>query len=284
MSQPTETNQKSNPIRNELIILITGDKPKNLLAGNPQANALAYSKQMANALGEVSGRALNQIVRDNPGKKIVLLSGLELGVEQAAARRALEMGIEVRAFIPHKEHGKNWTFDNQKQYQELTRKITESAGTVQTSEKDYSPQRTQLRDYRMVDEAQVVVSLHAPNNEPAHQKTLDYAAKHSKAILNIWTEAEKTLGEVSKNLGDKKMQNQTPAKLEIRELIRREDVRAEPDKIFLFGDNLKESGYGGQAKEMRGEANARGIPTKKNQQTVRRVFLPTKNLRRIKKR
>lgn len=52
-------------------------------------------------------------------------------------------------------------------------------------------------------------------------------------------------------------------KIEIREHITRDDVRAEKDKIFLFGDNLTERGFGGQAKEMRGEQNAVGIPTKK---------------------
>jgi len=263
MSQSLEANHNASGQREELKILITGDKPKNLLAGNPQVNALAYSKQMADALEKVSELALNEIVKDNPNKKIVLLSGLELGVEQAAARRALEMGIEIRAFIPHKEHGKNWTFDNQKQYQELTRRIAENGGTVQTSDKEYSPQRTQLRDYGMIDEAHVVVSLHNPNDAPTHQKTLDYAAKHSKTVLNVWTEAEKTLNEISKKFDDQKAQNRTASRIEIRQLVRREDVRAEPDKFFLFGDNLKESGYGGQAKEMRGEANARGIPTKK---------------------
>ncbi len=154
----------------------------------------------------------------------MLLSGLELGVEQSAARRALEMGIEVRAFIPHKEHGKNWTFDNQKQYQELTRRIAENGGTVQTSDKEYSPQRTQLRDYRMVDEAHIIATLHNPHDAPAHQKTLDYAAKHSKTVLNVWTEAEKTLGEISKNLDDKKARNQMATRIEIRELVRREDL------------------------------------------------------------
>ena len=276
MLQSLETNHNASGQREELKILITGDKPKNLLAGNPRSADLAYSKQMADALEEVSEQALNKIVKDNPNKKIVLLSGLELGIEQAAARRAVESEIEVRAFIPHKEHGKNWTLDNQKQYQELTREIVKNGGTVQNSDKEYSPQRTQLRDYRMVDESQIIISLHAPNNAPAHQKMLDYAAKHSKAILNIWTDAEKTLGEVSKNLDDKRAQNQTPAKLEIRKRITREDVRAEPDKIFLFGDNLKESGYGGQAKEMRGEANARGIPTKKEPANARTSFFNDK--------
>ena len=283
MSQPLETNQNSNEQREELKILITGDKPKNLLAGNLQANALAYSKQMANALEEVSGRVFEQTVKGNPNKKIVLLSGLELGVEQSAARRALEMGIEVRAFIPHKEHGKNWTFDNQKQYQELTRRIAENGGTVQTSDKEYSPQRTQLRDYRMVDEAHIIATLHNPHDAPAHQKTLDYAAKHSKTVLNVWTEAEKTLVEISKNLDDKKVRNQMASRIEIRELVRREDLSAEPDKIFLFGDNLKQSGFGGQAKEMRGAANARGIPTKKEPANARTSFFNDKEFEANKK-
>jgi len=47
------------------------------------------------------------------------------------------------------------------------------------------------------------------------------------------------------------------------EFITRKYVRANPDKIFLFGDNLLGRGYGGQARVMRGEPNAIGIPTKK---------------------
>ncbi len=45
--------------------------------------------------------------------------------------------------------------------------------------------------------------------------------------------------------------------------ITREIVQANPDKIFLFGDNLQRVGMGGQAGAMRGEPNAVGIPTKK---------------------
>ncbi|MHA1591486.1 MAG: DUF7831 domain-containing protein [Candidatus Heimdallarchaeaceae archaeon] len=45
--------------------------------------------------------------------------------------------------------------------------------------------------------------------------------------------------------------------------ITRKYVREHPEKIFVFGDNCLHSGYGGQAKEMRGEPNAYGIPTKR---------------------
>ena len=55
----------------------------------------------------------------------------------------------------------------------------------------------------------------------------------------------------------------TQPKGEKRDRITREMVQAEPDTIFLFGDNLLGKGFGGQAKEMRGEPNAIGIPTKR---------------------
>jgi len=44
--------------------------------------------------------------------------------------------------------------------------------------------------------------------------------------------------------------------------ITREIVRANPDKLFLFGDNFERRGMGGQAKEMRGEPNTKGIAVK----------------------
>lgn len=45
--------------------------------------------------------------------------------------------------------------------------------------------------------------------------------------------------------------------------IYREDLKANPHLLYIFGDNLERTGYGGQAKEMRGEPNAFGIATKR---------------------
>lgn len=44
--------------------------------------------------------------------------------------------------------------------------------------------------------------------------------------------------------------------------VTRPMVRAAPATLFVFGDNMKGRGYGGQAAAMRGEPNAVGIPTK----------------------
>lgn len=48
-----------------------------------------------------------------------------------------------------------------------------------------------------------------------------------------------------------------------QKFIYRQDLIANRDVFYLFGDNLMRDGFGGQAKEMRGEPNAIGIPTKK---------------------
>ena len=50
--------------------------------------------------------------------------------------------------------------------------------------------------------------------------------------------------------------------VEFKHFISREEVRNNRDIIYVYGDNLQGVGYGGQAKEMRGEPNTIGIPTK----------------------
>jgi hypothetical protein len=46
--------------------------------------------------------------------------------------------------------------------------------------------------------------------------------------------------------------------------IYRSDLQKNPDVLYIFGDNLKRVGYGGQAAHMRDEPNAVGIATKKS--------------------
>lgn len=52
-------------------------------------------------------------------------------------------------------------------------------------------------------------------------------------------------------------------KIIFKDFITRDFVRKNKDKMFVFGDNDAREGYGGQAKEMRDEANTIGIPVKK---------------------
>src|SRR5688572_22317731 len=47
-----------------------------------------------------------------------------------------------------------------------------------------------------------------------------------------------------------------------QKMIYREDLKRNPSVLYVFGDNERRLGLGGQAKEMRGEPNAVGIRTK----------------------
>ncbi|WP_336107925.1 DUF7831 domain-containing protein, partial [Thalassospira sp. CH_XMU1420-2] len=64
----------------------------------------------------------------------------------------------------------------------------------------------------------------------------------------------------------------TRPKIMFRDHITREMVQSEPAVLFVFGDNLKREGLGGQAKAMRGEHNAVGIPTKKEPTTEETAY------------
>ena len=65
--------------------------------------------------------------------------------------------------------------------------------------------------------------------------------------------------------------------IEYRKHITRKDLQNEPDKVFVFGDNLQRRGLGGQAREMRGEPNAVGIPTKKAPSMAESSFFTDKD-------
>ena len=46
-------------------------------------------------------------------------------------------------------------------------------------------------------------------------------------------------------------------------VITRADLKAHPERLYLFGDNEARAGFGGQAAAMRGEPNAVGVATKR---------------------
>lgn len=51
--------------------------------------------------------------------------------------------------------------------------------------------------------------------------------------------------------------------LKMLKKLERRMIQKNPDALFVFGDNLVQKGFGGQAKEARGEKNSVGIPTKR---------------------
>lgn len=68
--------------------------------------------------------------------------------------------------------------------------------------------------------------------------------------------------------------------------ITRNDVRNNRHLLFIFGDNDARAGFGGQAKEMRGEINSHGIRVKKLPEMGMNAFYTdieyNENIRKIK--
>lgn len=61
----------------------------------------------------------------------------------------------------------------------------------------------------------------------------------------------------------------------------REEIRANPRALYVFGDNFAERGLGGQAADARGEPNAVGIATKRAPSLVESAFLTDADLPRL---
>jgi len=63
--------------------------------------------------------------------------------------------------------------------------------------------------------------------------------------------------------------------------ITREELQRHPELIFVFGDNMLRKGFGGQAKEMRGEPNAVGVPVKWRPSRDAGAYFTDRDLRRF---
>lgn len=61
--------------------------------------------------------------------------------------------------------------------------------------------------------------------------------------------------------------------------IDRYTIRAHPEHFYVFGDNLQRTGSGGQASQMRNEANALGLITKRRPTMHPTAFLRDTDLR-----
>ena len=62
----------------------------------------------------------------------------------------------------------------------------------------------------------------------------------------------------------------------------RAEIRARPGALYAFGDNLAGRGFGGQAREARGEPNAVGVVTKRRQAMDEGAFLTDADLPRVR--
>jgi hypothetical protein len=71
-------------------------------------------------------------------------------------------------------------------------------------------------------------------------------------------------------------------KVLLQKWISRADLQDNKDKLYVFGDNMKQTGLGGQAGAMRGEPNAVGVPTKWTPSMSNNAFFSDDDLEKVK--
>lgn len=71
--------------------------------------------------------------------------------------------------------------------------------------------------------------------------------------------------------------------LYIKKRITRDYIKQNLETIFLFGDNMQRTGFGGQAQEMRGEINSIGVPTKWSPYTGEAAYFTDADLPKVQK-
>ena len=69
------------------------------------------------------------------------------------------------------------------------------------------------------------------------------------------------------------MEGLNKMKIITQKFISRSDLKNNPNTYYVFGDNWEGKGFGGQAKEMRGEPNAIGWVTKKKAAHTKDAFM-----------
>lgn len=70
--------------------------------------------------------------------------------------------------------------------------------------------------------------------------------------------------------------------IKYQKFIHRSDLQANPDTLYVFGDNVQRIGMGGQAFHMRGEPNAVGVATKWTPSTDPTAYFADKDLTTVK--
>jgi len=113
----------------------------------------------------------------NRKEKIVLLTGLNLGIEQWAAGTALDLKVPYIVYIPFDNPESKWPKMSQKVYGHLL-KNAQSKIIVDTG--NYSIDKIRMRESRIIEDSDIVYDLFS-----CDQPILKFARRLDKKIINI---------------------------------------------------------------------------------------------------
>ena len=145
-----------------IVVAGTGDRPQQLNPLDASDRTFGFSLEAHEALLDVARDALAQIHDTYPDKEITVITGVELGFDQALTQAALEANMHVVAAVPFEGQENRWGRDSQAAYSQLLDRVEAAGGEVHVvSQGGYNPSKMQTRNEWMVDRANIVLGLNS---------------------------------------------------------------------------------------------------------------------------
>ena len=129
-------------------IMVTGHRPPKVGGYGPSPTQDWIREQLRDVLSRAKTKHPN----------IEVISGMALGVDQWWAEIGLSMGCKVKGYVPFLKQHHAWPKESQEHYLSILQKIGRE-NIVLCSEGDYSAIKMQIRNERMVDDADFCVAV-----------------------------------------------------------------------------------------------------------------------------
>lgn len=160
-----------------MILAVTGHRPDKLGG---------YWSHVMERLTEFAETQLRKLKPD------VVISGMALGWDQAIAEAAIDLNIDLHAYIPFEGQELKWPAYSQKRYKEL---MSCAQKIVICSPGGYEPWKMQERNKQMVDAADMLLALYngsvgGTQNCMVYADRYRFNIRHKKKfeIVNVWDE------------------------------------------------------------------------------------------------
>ena len=112
-----------------------------------------------------------------------VISGMAIGFDTWLAQVALDMGLQLRCYVPFIGQGDNWPSNSKKEYN----RILDLASSIEFISNSYSNEAFLKRDRRMIDDCNEVFALLNPESTSGGTYyTVQYALENKKKVHHLW--------------------------------------------------------------------------------------------------
>jgi uncharacterized phage-like protein YoqJ len=157
-------------------LAFTGHRPAGIATGLGLKSDKAYSQQLADIMEDICTSAIKHT------KASHVISGGALGIDQAAARASLSLGIKLSLYLPFDGFSTKWPRASQQALADL---VADADEVKYICEPGYHPSKLQRRNEAMVDDADRLAAVWS-GGTGGTKNCLDYARQQSCPITQCW--------------------------------------------------------------------------------------------------